>query len=91
MTCRRLVKNPAVVCTEMDDGAVLLDLETTAYYSLNRTALGIWKLLDQEPTVEGIAARVTERYRVGQEQALTSVRRLVATLEGEKLLRTLSS
>jgi Coenzyme PQQ synthesis protein D (PqqD) len=88
MTRRGLIKNPAVVCTDMDDGAVLLDLETTAYYSLNRTALGIWKLIDNEPTVEGIAARVTEKYQVDHEQALASVGRLLATLEHEKLVRT---
>ena len=48
----RVIRNPAVVCTDLDDGAVLLDLDTTAYYSLNRTAVGIWKLIGDQPMVE---------------------------------------
>lgn len=84
----RVIKNPAVVCTDLDDGAVLLDLDTTAYYSLNRTAVGIWKLIGDEPLVEAIAARVAEKYDVDHERALASVKRLIATLEHEKLIRT---
>jgi hypothetical protein len=84
----RVIRNPAVVCTDLDDGAVLLDLDTTAYYSLNRTAVGIWKLIGDEPMVEAIAARVAEKYAVDQERALASVKRLIATLEHEKLIRT---
>lgn len=85
----RVIRNPSVVCTDLDDGAVLLDLDTTAYYSLNRTAVGIWKLIPDEPVVvEAIAARVAEKYDVDPERALASVKRLLTTLEHEKLIRT---
>jgi len=84
----RLIKNPSVVCTDMDDGAVLLDLETTAYYSLNRTARRIWNFLDETPTLDGIATRLTSEFEVDYEPALASARRVVTTLEHERLIRT---
>ena len=30
----RLAQNPQVICTELEDGAVLLNMETRTYYSL---------------------------------------------------------
>jgi hypothetical protein len=91
MADRRLIKNPAVVCTDMDDGAVLLDLETTAYYSLNRTARRIWALIDDTPSVDGIAARMATEFLVDYEDARASAERLVATLEQERLVRVESA
>jgi hypothetical protein len=38
--------------------------------------------------VEAIAARVAEKYNVDHERALASVKRLIAALEHEKLIRT---
>jgi coenzyme PQQ synthesis protein D (PqqD) len=87
----QLIKNPAVVCTDMNDGAVLLDLETTAYYSLNRTALRIWNLIDDTPTVDAIATRMTAEFTVDYEQALASAKRVVATFEQERLIRVEST
>jgi coenzyme PQQ synthesis protein D (PqqD) len=91
MAQSRLIKNPAVVCTDMDEGGVLLDLETTAYYSLNRTALRIWNLIEQAPTLDEVATRLTSEFAVDYEQALASAKRLVATLEHERLIRTESA
>ena len=87
MSQGRLVKNPAVVCTDMDDGAVLLDLESTSYYSLNRTALRIWNLIGSNLTLAGIAARLAEEYALDYERALASAERFVTTLKGELLIR----
>jgi Coenzyme PQQ synthesis protein D (PqqD) len=87
----RMIKNPAVVCTEMDDGGVLLDLETTAYYSLNRTALRIWNLIDDSASIDEIATRMSTEFVVDYDHALTSAKHLVATLEQERLLRVESA
>ncbi|HEX7877969.1 MAG TPA: PqqD family protein [Candidatus Eisenbacteria bacterium] len=38
--------HPSVVCTVIDDGGVLLHLDTKFYYSLNATALVVWDLLE---------------------------------------------
>jgi hypothetical protein len=87
----QLIKNPSVVCTEMDDDGVLLDLDTAAYYSLNRTALRIWNLIDETPTVEDVATRMTREFAVEYEQALASAQRLIAKLQQEGLIRVESA
>ena len=38
--------HPSVVCTVIEDGGVLLHLDTKFYYSLNRTGLAVWSLLE---------------------------------------------
>lgn len=83
---KRLIKNPSVVCTEMEDGGVLLDLDTTSYYSLNSTGLEIWTLMDQYPTVEAIARQLTVQYEVDLAHATESTERIVGNLVREHLV-----
>jgi hypothetical protein len=71
----------------MDGDGVLLDLDTAAYYSLNRTALRIWNLIDETPMVEDIARRMTTEFAVDYDHALGSARRVISTLEQERLIR----
>ena len=47
--------NPSVVCTELDDGAVLLDVETKYYYHLNDTSLLIWNGFREKLKISQIA------------------------------------
>ncbi len=42
----RMQSHPSVVCTVLEDGGVLLNLETKFYYSLNRTGLLLWTLIE---------------------------------------------
>ncbi|PTW55066.1 coenzyme PQQ synthesis protein D (PqqD) [Breoghania corrubedonensis] len=41
-----VLAGPDVVCEEFDGEFVILDLETGCYFSLNRSASAIWKLLE---------------------------------------------
>jgi hypothetical protein len=88
---KRLTQNPSVVCTEMDDGAVLLDLDTTCYYSLNRTGLEIWSLMREYPTVEGIARQLAAEYEIDLARATASTERVVRDLVREKLVQDVAS
>ena len=79
-------KNPSVVCTELDDGAILLNLDTTYYYNLNETGLRIWQILDEVGTPLQIAQRLASEYDIDVEGAETSVFRLIKELEIEGLV-----
>ena len=81
-------KNPSLVCTEFDDGAILLDLHTKYYYNLNATGLSIWNLLSGLSTVSEIAEKLGEEYEVDKGRALESVKRLMAKLCDEGLVST---
>ncbi|MEJ2009196.1 MAG: PqqD family protein [Acidobacteriota bacterium] len=86
-TCYR--KNPAVVCTELDEGAILLDLNTKYYYNLNQTALTIWKSMNESSIISEMAERLAEQYEVDQGQAEESAKRIMAELHKEGLVITL--
>jgi hypothetical protein len=76
----RYKKNPAVVCTEFDEGAILLDLNTKYYYNLNETALSIWKSLNELSSTSEISERLVAEYEVEENRVLGCVRRMIAEL-----------
>lgn len=56
----RFAPHPSVVCTVLDDGGVLLHLDTRFYYSLNGPGLAVWSLLEGGDTDP--VARLSERW-----------------------------
>lgn len=79
-------KNPSVLCTELEDGAVLLNLDTKYYYTLNSTGLRIWQIMDELKAPLDIAQKLTIEYDVDKEKAKTSVVRLMEDLKQEGLI-----
>ena len=77
-----------VVYTEFDGReAVLVDLNTKRYYTLNETAMLIWRGLESGKTTAEIAREITDRYEVTTEHAMASVERLVNSLSAHRLLQ----
>ncbi len=79
-------KNPSVACTELDDGAVLLDLDTKYYYNLNETGLRIWQNMEEFRSPVEIADKLANEYEIDAERAKASVVRLMGDLEKEGLI-----
>ncbi len=79
-------KNPSVVCTEIYDGAVLLDLDTKYYYNLNETGLRIWHIMEESQNLAEVAEKLSIEYAVEEERAKASVAKLVEDLEKEGLI-----
>ena len=78
---------PNVVSTELDDEeAVLLDLTTRRYYTLNDTGARIWELLNAGKTTAEIAAALTEEWTVEQPDALAYVQAFLNELADEGLI-----
>ena len=76
-----------VVYTEFDGReAVLVDLNTKRYYTLNETAMLVWQGLDRGQTTAEIVSEICERYDVTADHAAASVNRLVASLAAHRLL-----
>jgi hypothetical protein len=83
------VTNPQVLFTELDDGTgVLLNLDTKFYYSMNRTAVFVWKAISggSAETPEAIARRLTEAFRVDIEVAQRDVTSVVEEMLADGLL-----
>jgi hypothetical protein len=78
-----------IVFTEFDDQeGVLVDLNSKRYYTLNETAMIIWRGLERKRTREEIIRDITDAYDVTPEHAARSLDKLVASLQARKLLPT---
>ena len=81
--------NPNVIYTKLDDAeAVLLDVQTQMYYSVNETGLIIWELLGEPRTIEEIVAALTEDYEVEAADAQRVAETFVQDLGRDGLVRT---
>jgi hypothetical protein len=76
-----------VVYTEFDGReAVLVDLNTKRYYTLNETAMLVWRELEQGRTKPEIVRALQSVYDVTPEHAAAAVERLLASLSAHRLL-----
>lgn len=79
-------RNPQVVTTELEDGAILLNLSTKYYYNLNETGLSIWQALEESGDPEIIATNLTDEYDIDRKQASAYLSELLDGLEKEGLI-----
>lgn len=77
--------NPEVVYTELDEGAVLLNMETRLYYSLDEAGVVIWKALDEPAEQEALAQALAARFAVDAEHARHAASRFLDELQRERL------
>lgn len=57
-TTSRILRNPQVTYRDLEEGGVLLHLQSGAYHGLNSTGSAIWNLLDGEPMLGDVVARL---------------------------------
>jgi Coenzyme PQQ synthesis protein D (PqqD) len=81
-----LERNPEVVTTELEEGAVLLNMATGFYYSLNPSGAEIWRRLDVDPRAEELTELLRQRFQVEPERAATAASSFVAALAREGLV-----
>jgi len=83
-----LIPHEHIVFTEFDDReGVLVDLNAKRYYTLNETAMFIWRGLESKRTRDEIIREITDAYDVTPEHAAHSLDKLVASLQARKLLQ----
>jgi hypothetical protein len=78
-------------CAVVEDGAVVLNMRTKRYYSLNETGTVIWRLLEEEMPVADIVARLVEQYDVEPGVASAAVSKLLDDLTSEALIEAVPS
>jgi hypothetical protein len=73
----------------VDGEAVVINLASTHYYSLNKTGTFIWNLLvDRECSLDDLAREVATRYGRNLDTVLPDVRSVVDDLTREDLVVT---
>lgn len=83
----KAVADGDVLFTELQDGeAVLLHLETHAYYGLNQTGTRIWELIGQGVSLIEICQILCEQFDVTLDRARENVRDFMNELAAVKLV-----
>jgi len=72
--------------TIIDGDAVLVNLATGVYYSLDGTAGAVWQMIEAGHNLEEIADRLAARYETTRAQALEDVLKLAAKLLQEEVV-----
>lgn len=85
---RRYTVSGDAACAIVEDGAVVLNMRTRRYYSLNETGAAIWRLLEDDVPVSEIVAALVQRYEVETATANRAVCALLAELAAEALVST---
>jgi hypothetical protein len=80
-------QNPEVVSTELEEGAVLLNMETRTYYSLNDVGVEIWRLIEATQGIEELTGELLRKFEAGKDKAESLVSGFIQQLESEKLLK----
>jgi len=85
---RRVRANDAVVCAELDDEAILLNVESGIYYGLNAIGTRIWQLLVEGLGEDEIIHQILVEYEVDPVQLRVDVEGFVQSLTGLGLAQT---
>lgn len=72
--------------TIIDGDAVLVNLATGVYYSLDGTAGAVWQMIEKGHSLGEIGDRLAARYETTAAQALADVEKLMTKLLAEKLI-----
>jgi hypothetical protein len=81
-----LVRCDDMVWQEIDGELVLLDLRTSIYFALNRTATQLWSMLARGDSEADLAARLVGEYGRSADQAEQDVRSFLEHLRSNDLL-----
>lgn len=88
----RFTLNSEVAAAKVIDGeAIIINVVTGHYYSLEDSAALVWQKLAERSSVEEIARELSLRFEVDEAQAGTDVERLCAELVEQQLLLPVDS
>ena len=77
---------PEALVATLSDGAVLLNLQTKRYFSLNETGTRIWVLVQQTADEETIVSSLLREYEVEEPMVRSEVRRILDELIEAQLI-----
>jgi len=83
----RAFATPRVLCKDLGDEAILLDLETETYFGLNPAGNRLWRLLTTAPTIRDAFEVMLEEYDVAPDELERDMGALIEDLVGRGLLR----
>ena len=83
----RAFLTPRVLCKELGDEAILLDLETETYFGLNAVGNRLFKLLTGDGTIRDAFEAMLAEYEVSPDELERDMQSLIDDLVARGLLR----
>ena len=77
---------PHILWRRIKDEAVLLDKDSSVYYSLNDVGARIWDLIGQDESERGIVQKLCKEFDVEAQEARRDLDALLGQLSREKLI-----
>ena len=81
-----LYRNPEIICSKIDDEAVMMDIESGSYFGLNKTATVIWDSLADAKPVSEIIEILQQHFQVDLEQCSSESMEFIQDLINKKLI-----
>ena len=86
MTTRYKPKADNIAATVIDGEAIIVNLTTGVYYSMDKVGADVWGMIEQEWSLDEISAAIAARHDVTADRALADVEALAAKLIAEDLM-----
>ena len=81
-----IVANRELLCCDLSEGAVILDVVSGVYYGLDAVGTFVWGLIQEPKTLEQIAAVVLKEYAVEPERCTQDLRDLFTEMAERNLV-----
>ncbi|MBN2144751.1 MAG: PqqD family protein [Candidatus Aureabacteria bacterium] len=75
-----------VTWKDLDSGLILLDLQTSCYYTLNETASSLWRALMKKKSEQEILRSIQDEFDCLESQAKADIREQIEFLLKEGLI-----
>lgn len=83
---RYRVNSPQVINETIDGEAIMINLATGAYYSLDRVGGDVWTVLEQGAGADDVVTALQAKYEGTSDEMSTGVRALLDQLAAEELI-----
>lgn len=80
------VDGERIAADVIDGEAIVINLETGVYYSLDRVGAVVWSLVSGGSTFGAVVDRVVERFDVDRDRASGDIQRLLESMTAERLV-----
>jgi hypothetical protein len=80
------INQPAVISEVIDGEAIIVNLDSGAYYSLRDSGCAIWELVIQGVALPDVVATLSGQYGGSSTAIATAIQALVAELQVEQLI-----
>ncbi|MCW3836913.1 PqqD family protein [Sphingomonas canadensis] len=82
-----IARNPSVMFSEVEQGTVLMNIESGTYFDLDPIGSAVWALLESPATLPELCAALVARYEVDSETCHADVSEFVKELIAVDVLR----